>query len=92
MTKCSEIPKSRKGNMTCELDFHISSTQLANNPHKPINGCINWNQYYKFCNVSDRNPFSGSISFDNIGLAWVAIFQVITHLNSSIYSFLSFYR
>lgn len=76
MTKCSEIPKLRKGNLTCELDFHTFSSQLAKNPHQPINGCINWNQYYKLCNVSDKNPFAGSISFDNIGLAWVGIFQV----------------
>jgi hypothetical protein len=76
MTKCSEIPKLRKGNLTCELDFHTFE-QLSKNPNKPINGCINWNQYYKFCEVSDKNPYSGSISFDNIGLAWVVIFQVI---------------
>lgn len=77
MTKCSEIPKLRKGNMTCEYDFDTYTAQVAKNPNKPVNGCINWNQYYKFCNVSDKNPFSGSISFDNIGLAWVVIFQVI---------------
>ena len=77
MTKCSEIPKYRKGNMTCELDLETFSAQLADNPNKLINGCINWNQYYQFCNVSDKNPFSGSISFDNIGLAWVVIFQVV---------------
>ncbi|CAF3425077.1 unnamed protein product [Rotaria socialis] len=78
MTKCSEIPKLRKGNTTCELDFYKSSAQLDNNPNMSVNGCINWNQYYKFCNVSDKNPFSGSISFDNIGLAWVVIFQIIS--------------
>ena len=76
MTKCFEIPKLRKGNLTCELDFYTSRAQLEKYPDKPINGCINWNQYYKFCNVSDKNPFAGSISFDNIGLAWVVIFQV----------------
>lgn len=76
MTKCSEIPKLRKGNMTCELDFFAVRDHIAGDAHKPINGCINWNQYYKFCNVSDKNPYSGSISFDNIGLAWVVIFQV----------------
>ncbi|CAF1520054.1 unnamed protein product [Rotaria magnacalcarata] len=78
MTKCSDIPKLRKGNMTCELDFHTFNEQLLKNPNKSINGCINWNQYYKFCNVSDKNPYSGSISFDNIGLAWVVIFQIIS--------------
>ena len=76
MTKCSEIPKLRKGNMTCELDFDSYSAQLANNPGRPVNGCVNWNQYYTICNPSDKNPLSGSISFDNIGLAWVVIFQV----------------
>jgi voltage-dependent calcium channel T type alpha-1G len=76
MTKCSEIPKLRRGNHTCELDLDTFMAQLAKTPNKPINGCINWNQYYKFCNVSDKNPYSGSISFDNIGLAWVVIFQV----------------
>ncbi|CAF3603222.1 unnamed protein product [Adineta steineri] len=78
MTKCSEIPKLRKGNMTCELDFYAVHEQILKDPHKSINGCINWNQYYKFCNVSDKNPYSGSISFDNIGLAWVVIFQIIS--------------
>jgi hypothetical protein len=94
MTKCSEIPKLRQGNMTCELDFDTYSAQVAINPN--INACINWNQYYKFCNVSDKNPFSGSISFDNIGLAWVVIFQVILNILfiylSSFFVFVLFYR
>ena len=38
--------------------------------------CINWNQYYSVCKAGVNNPFQGAISFDNIGLAWVAIFQV----------------
>ena len=44
----------------------------------PINDtdCINWNQYYTECTPGEYNPFSGAISFDNIGLAWVAIFLV----------------
>ncbi|CAF2593657.1 unnamed protein product [Rotaria sp. Silwood2] len=75
MTKCSEIPQFSRDNMTCELDFHSLSSSLTN---KAINGCINWNQYYQLCAISDQNPFSGSISFDNIGLAWLAIFQIIS--------------
>ncbi|CAF4118553.1 unnamed protein product [Rotaria sp. Silwood2] len=78
MTKCSDIPPFRRDNMTCELDFHALSSSLTN---KAINGCINWNQYYQLCAISDKNPFSGSISFDNIGLAWLAIFQIITFEN-----------
>lgn len=77
MTKCSDIPKLRKGNLTCELDFHMFSEQISKQSTKPVNGCINWNQYYTFCNVSDSNPYSGAISFDNIGLAWIAIFQAL---------------
>lgn len=39
--------------------------------------CVNWNQYYTNCTQLGGNPFQGTISFDNIGLAWVAIFLVI---------------
>ncbi len=38
--------------------------------------CINWNLYYTECRPGENNPFHGAISFDNIGLAWVAIFLV----------------
>jgi len=38
--------------------------------------CVNWNQFYTVCKTGLSNPYRGSISFDNIGLAWVAIFQV----------------
>ncbi|CAL4059400.1 unnamed protein product, partial [Meganyctiphanes norvegica] len=40
--------------------------------------CINWNQYYTACRAGDKNPFQGTMSFDNIGMAWVAIFLVIS--------------
>ncbi len=40
--------------------------------------CVNWNQYYTDCKAGEFNPFNGAISFDNIGLAWVAIFLVIS--------------
>lgn len=38
--------------------------------------CVNWNQYYSKCEQRGLNPFQGTISFDNIGMAWVAIFLV----------------
>jgi hypothetical protein len=38
--------------------------------------CVNWNYYYTECKGQGNNPFQGTISFDNIGLAWVAIFLV----------------
>lgn len=77
MTQCSKIPKFRQHNMTCELDVDSSSASLINNG---INGCVNWNQYYWLCAASDQNPFSDSISFDNIAYAWLAIFQVCLFL------------
>ena len=45
--------------------------------NEPTNvSCVNWNQYYTECKSQGNNPFQGTISFDNIGLAWVAIFLV----------------
>ncbi|XP_053709070.1 voltage-dependent T-type calcium channel subunit alpha-1H-like, partial [Synchiropus splendidus] len=40
--------------------------------------CVNWYQYYNQCRASEVNPHKGAINFDNIGYAWIAIFQVIT--------------
>ena len=40
------------------------------------NSCVNWNQYYTQCKKEGDNPEWGAIGFDNIFLAWVAIFQV----------------
>lgn len=40
--------------------------------------CINWNKYYTECRAGDTNPFQGTISFDNVGMAWTAIFLVIS--------------
>ena len=40
--------------------------------------CVDWNQYYTSCTIGPTNPFHGAVSFDNIGLAWVAIFLVIS--------------
>ena len=35
-----------------------------------------WNKYYTTCRDSGENIYWGSISFDNIGIATIAIFQV----------------
>uniref|UniRef100_A0A3Q2D299 Voltage-dependent T-type calcium channel subunit alpha-1H-like n=1 Tax=Cyprinodon variegatus TaxID=28743 RepID=A0A3Q2D299_CYPVA len=37
--------------------------------------CVNWNQYYNVCRPGDLNPHKGAVNFDNIGYAWIAIFQ-----------------
>lgn len=71
MTKCVEIPQYVHNGQPC----NASAVPFANNT--PSNdSCVNWNRYYTVCDTGISNPFKGSISFDNIGLAWVAIFQV----------------
>ena len=57
---------------------HFQECTLNAEEAKYKNGCVNWNQYYTKCTTGPTNPFNGAISFDNIGLAWVAIFLVIS--------------
>lgn len=71
MTKCSDLPVYTYYGRRC----NESAVPFSNNT--PSNdSCVNWNQYYSICKPGVYNPFQGAISFDNIGLAWVAIFQV----------------
>lgn len=71
---CENLPPSRsKLNKDCTLDPLPGLPNLSNATH-----CINWNKYYTNCRAGEKNPFQGAISFDNIGLAWVAIFLVIS--------------
>ncbi|XP_076312220.1 voltage-dependent T-type calcium channel subunit alpha-1G-like [Tachypleus tridentatus] len=73
MHKCENLPHYTYRGITC------NSTADPINSNTPSNtSCVNWNQYYRNCRAGDKNPFQGAISFDNIGLAWVAIFLVIS--------------
>ncbi|CAJ0608714.1 unnamed protein product [Cylicocyclus nassatus] len=68
---CSNLPPYTVDGVKCNLtinDYDRVSDKA----------CINWNIYYNECQVMQRNPFQGSVSFDNIGFAWVAIFLVIS--------------
>lgn len=59
------------------LRVHFTASAIRFSPNYPTNtSCVNWNQYYTNCTQLGGNPFQGTISFDNIGLAWVAIFLV----------------
>ena len=60
------------------LPFANNTPSAANDSDSSTSSssCVNWNQYYSDCKAGVNNPFQGAISFDNIGLAWVAIFQV----------------
>ena len=68
MHKCKNLPHFVEGNMECHSSIE---TGLYNESE-----CVDWNQYYTECKPGEMNPFDGAISFDNIGLAWVAIFLV----------------
>ena len=80
MTKCADVPPYEYHGERCNLS--VNDVELSwNGTYKsmpPETGCVNWNQYYSSCRPVGNNPFQGAISFDNIGLAWVAIFQVRT--------------
>ncbi|CAD5222212.1 unnamed protein product [Bursaphelenchus xylophilus] len=68
---CQNLPPYTENNVRCNLTIEEYD--------KVGNGsCINWNIYYNECKVMRKNPFQGSVSFDNIGFAWVAIFLVIS--------------
>ncbi|XP_048347859.1 voltage-dependent T-type calcium channel subunit alpha-1G isoform X2 [Sphaerodactylus townsendi] len=71
MRYCRSIPTRREEGLECTLD-HDSYNDTTNT------SCVNWNQYYTNCSAGEHNPFKGAINFDNIGYAWIAIFQVIT--------------
>ncbi|XKL69251.1 hypothetical protein PGB90_007020 [Kerria lacca] len=71
MHTCSNIPPTKYNGIICNASAKPWSSEQPTNI-----SCINWNQYYTDCKSQGQNPFQGTISFDNIGLAWVAIFVV----------------
>lgn len=76
MHVCSSLPNMKYEGHVCNdsavagVSRHLTSAFFDNG------SCVNWNQYYTHCRAGEKNPFQGAISFDNIGLAWVAIFLV----------------
>lgn len=69
MRLCSSIPTLREEGQQCQLDM-AAYNSTGNTT------CVNWNKYYTNCSAGEANPFKGAINFDNIGYAWIAIFQV----------------
>ncbi|XP_054036202.1 voltage-dependent T-type calcium channel subunit alpha-1H [Dryobates pubescens] len=78
MQKCSNIPSRKEYKVECTLSIDSYTPSLYSPDFSSRNACINWNQYYNVCVAGDLNPHNGAINFDNIGYAWIAIFQVIT--------------
>ncbi|NWW77198.1 CAC1H protein, partial [Climacteris rufus] len=78
MQRCSNIPTRKEYKVECTLSMDSYTPNLPSPEPSSRNSCINWNQYYNVCMAGDVNPHNGAINFDNIGYAWIAIFQVIT--------------
>ncbi|XP_064414921.1 voltage-dependent T-type calcium channel subunit alpha-1H [Latimeria chalumnae] len=78
MVKCQDIPVSKENGMECSRSTDYYSHPQYSMDMDSRNSCINWNQYYNVCKTGEKNPHNGAINFDNIGYAWIAIFQVIT--------------
>ncbi|XP_054861255.1 voltage-dependent T-type calcium channel subunit alpha-1H isoform X2 [Amphiprion ocellaris] len=82
MLRCHDVPAFTEGKAECSLAApHQSSALVGPSPTESgadVNGCVNWNQYYNVCRPGQLNPHKGAVNFDNIGYAWIAIFQVIT--------------
>ncbi|XP_061701747.1 voltage-dependent T-type calcium channel subunit alpha-1H isoform X2 [Syngnathoides biaculeatus] len=82
MLRCHDVPAYTEAKTQCQLPApHQSSDLIGATPAvggASVNGCVNWNQYYNVCRAGDHNPHKGAVNFDNIGYAWIAIFQVIT--------------
>lgn len=66
MLRCHDVPPYAEGGTDCSAPVGGASG----------NSCVNWNQYYNVCRPGEHNPHKGAVNFDNIGYAWIAIFQV----------------
>uniref|UniRef100_A0A3B3YX06 Ion transport domain-containing protein n=1 Tax=Poecilia mexicana TaxID=48701 RepID=A0A3B3YX06_9TELE len=77
MLRCSDVPRRRVGRSYCSLGAEEAHSETGLTVDGPVS-CVNWYQYYNQCRAGEINPHKGAINFDNIGYAWIAIFQVIT--------------
>lgn len=73
MHKCDNLPPFRYGGRECYGEAIAFSSNIPNETW-----CVNWNRYYTKCGHGKDNPFQGAMSFDNVGMAWTAIFLVIS--------------
>ncbi|XP_042553941.1 voltage-dependent T-type calcium channel subunit alpha-1I [Dipodomys spectabilis] len=76
---CQEIPPLKEQGRECCLSKDDVYDFGAGRQDLNASGlCVNWNRYYNVCRTGSANPHKGAINFDNIGYAWIVIFQVIT--------------
>ncbi|XP_068423425.1 voltage-dependent T-type calcium channel subunit alpha-1I-like [Clinocottus analis] len=78
--RCSDVPPYRENGIACSLapPRNAAGALGPTVAGAGANTCVNWNMLYNVCRAGDQNPNLGAINFDNIGYAWIAIFQVIT--------------
>uniref|UniRef100_A0A8C2FXZ6 Calcium channel, voltage-dependent, T type, alpha 1H subunit a n=1 Tax=Cyprinus carpio TaxID=7962 RepID=A0A8C2FXZ6_CYPCA len=77
MLRCSQVPHLKEG-VECTLNASPPGHAYSGLDGTGNSSCVNWNQYYNECKPGELNPHKGAVNFDNIGYAWIAIFQVIT--------------
>ncbi|KAM7394509.1 hypothetical protein PAMP_021307 [Pampus punctatissimus] len=77
MLRCSDVPRRRVDGTFCFLGPEEARPERGLRVDEPVS-CVNWFRYYNECRAGEINPHKGAINFDNIGYAWIAIFQVIT--------------
>uniref|UniRef100_A0A8C7EIS6 Voltage-dependent T-type calcium channel subunit alpha n=1 Tax=Neovison vison TaxID=452646 RepID=A0A8C7EIS6_NEOVI len=76
---CHEIPPLKEQGRECCLSKDDVYDFGGGRQDLNASGlCVNWNRYYNVCRTGSANPHKGAINFDNIGYAWIVIFQVIT--------------
>lgn len=74
---CHEIPPLKEQGHECCLSKDDVYDFGAGRQDLNASGlCVNWNRYYNVCRTGSANPHKGAINFDNIGYAWIVIFQV----------------
>lgn len=79
MTQCTDLPRRVQNGLQCNATYRPGLPVMLDDLFYDDDGslsCVDWNRYYTVCKTGLSNPYRGAISFDNIGLAWVAIFQV----------------
>ncbi|TKS86126.1 Voltage-dependent T-type calcium channel subunit alpha-1I [Collichthys lucidus] len=80
MRRCSGVPPSRDNGKLCSV-ASPDNASAASHSFRMVGvvsteECINWHMYYNVCRTRNHNPHRGAVNFDNIGYAWMTIFQM----------------
>lgn len=76
MLLCTDVPPLKEGDIECTLNEPTPGHAYFGLDGPSRNTCVNWNHFYNMCKPGELNPHKGAVNFDNIGYAWIAIFQV----------------